>query len=448
MIRCCEDNRRPDGGRGPQRSACQVAGGAGRTAGPGRRPVSAGGAQAAGPAFVRGLLADLPRKNCWTIAEHAGDASPDGMQHLLARAVWDHNGVRDDVRDYLVEHLGEESAVLVIDETGDLKKGTATAGVQRQYTGTAGRIENAQVAVFLVYASGRGHGLVDRELYLPQGWIDDPGRCRAAGIPDQVGFATKPALAARMLGRALDAGIPAAWVTGDEVYGACPGLRAELEARSIGYVLAVACDHPVQAGGTACRADALLGQVPARAWQQVSCGRGAKGHRWYDWAFVRLDPCPDRGDQQGQHWLVIRRHQRTGELAFYRCWMPRPVPLTVLVRVAGRRWTVEEAFQAGKGLAGLDQHQVRRWRSWYRWATLAMLAHAFLVVAALAERTRHPAPLGLIPVTCNEVQHLFAALIAQPVIDMGHRLRWSDWRRRHQARARTCHYRRQAARQP
>jgi SRSO17 transposase len=177
-------------------------------------------------ALVLGLLADLPRKNCWTLAEHAGDGSPDGMQHLLARAVWDHDGVRDDVRDYVVEHLGEDAAVLVIDETGDLKKGTATAGVQRQYTGTAGRVDNAQVAVWLVYASSSGHGLVDRELYLPRSWTADPGRCQAAGVPDQVSFATKPTLAIRMLGRALDAGVPAGWVTGDEVYGACPALRA------------------------------------------------------------------------------------------------------------------------------------------------------------------------------------------------------------------------------
>jgi hypothetical protein len=148
-------------------------------------------------ALVLGLLADLPRKNCWTLAEHAGDASPDGMQHLLARAVWDHDGVRDDVRDYVVEHLGEDAAVLVIDETGDLKKGTATAGVQRQYTGTAGRVDNAQVAVWLVYASSSGHGLVDRELYLPRSWTADPGRCQAAGVPDQVSFATKPTLAMR-----------------------------------------------------------------------------------------------------------------------------------------------------------------------------------------------------------------------------------------------------------
>jgi SRSO17 transposase len=393
-------------------------------------------------ALVLGLLADLPRKNCWTIAEHAGDATPDGMQHLLARAVWDEDGVRDDLRACVVEHLGDPQAVLVVDETGDLKKGAATAGVQRQYTGTAGRVENAQVAVYLVYATDAGHAIIDRDLYVPQGWTCDPGRCQAAGIPAQVGFATKPALATRMLGRALDAGVPAAWVTGDEVYGACPGLRAELEARGVGYVLAVACDHPVQTGAGTKRADALLRQVPARAWQCVSAGPGAKGHRWYDWAFIRLDPSdPGHG---GQHWLMVRRNQRTGELAFYRCWMPRPVPLATLVRVAGRRWSIEERFQTGKGLVGLDAHQVRRWRSWYRWVTLAMLAHAFLVVAAVTDRAQHPPPPGLTGLTCNELQHLFAALLARPAGDLGHRLRWSEWRRRHQARARACHYRRQA----
>jgi SRSO17 transposase len=403
-------------------------------------------------AFVRGLLADLPRKNCWTIAEHAGDPSPDGMQHLLGRAVWDEDKVRDDVRAYVVEHLGEEGVVLVIDETGDLKKGTMTVGVKRQYTGTAGRVENAQVAVYLVYATDAGHGVVDRELYLPRSWTDDPQRCRAVGVPDGVGFATKPKLATTMICRALDAGAPASWVTGDEVYGANPRLRAELQARKVGYVLAVACDHPVRFGGATCRADALLRRVPARAWQQqLSCGKGAKGHRLYDWAFLCLDHDhhgPTPSDQAGQYWLLVRRNRRTGELAWYRCYTPRPTPLAVLVKVAGRRWTVEERFQTGKGLCGLDQHQVRRWRSWYRWVTLAMLAHAFLVVAAVTEHTRHPPPSGLIGLTCNEIQHLFATLVIQPVADAAHRLRWSLWRRRHQARARTCHYRRQAAWQP
>jgi SRSO17 transposase len=400
-------------------------------------------------AFVLGLLADLPRKNCWTIAEHAGDTTPDGMQHLLARAVWDEDKVRDDVRAYVVEHLGDPAAVLVVDETGDLKKGTTTVGVQRQYTGTAGRVENAQVAVYLVYASGAGHAVIDRELYLPRAWTCDPDRCQAASVPDEVGFATKPELATAMIMRALDARVPAAWVTADEVYGACPALRAELEARGVGYVLAVARNHPVPVAGAIHRADALFRQVPARAWQCISAGKGAKGHRYYDWAFIRLDDGePQHDGQAAQHWLLIRRHQRTGELAFYRCFMPRPTPLAVLVGVAGRRWTIEERIQTGKGLVGLDQHQVRRWRSWYRWTTLAMLAHAFLVVAAMTDQARQPAPSGLIKLTCNEVQHLFAALIAAPTADTGHRLRWSLWRRRQQARARTCHYQRQATRQP
>jgi len=396
-------------------------------------------------AFVCGLLADLPRKNCWTIAEHAGDPSPDGMQHLLTRAVWDHDQVRDDLRGYVTEHLGDAEAVLVMDETGDLKKGVHTVGVQRQYTGTAGKVDNAQVAVYLVYASRAGHACIDRELYLPRSWARDRERCQAAGVPDQVRFQTKPALARAMLTRALDAGVPASWAAGDEVYGGDPQLRAELEARGVGYVLAVACDHRVPSGaGTHYRADALAARVPARAWQRLSAGRGAKGHRWYDWAFIQLD----RGGGGGHAWLLLRRNLKTGELAFYRCFTPRPVPLAVLVRVAGRRWTVEETFQSGKGLTGLDEHQVRRWTSWYRWATLAMLAHAFLAVTAASERTQHPPPAGLIGLTCNEIQHLFAALVLQPVRDAWHRFRWSLWRRRHQARARTCHYQRQATQPP
>jgi SRSO17 transposase len=398
-------------------------------------------------AFVRGLLADLPRKNCWTIAEHAGDATPDGMQHLLARAVWDADAVRDDVRAVLVEHLGDQAAVLVIDETGDLKKGSHTAGVQRQYTGTAGKVDNAQVAVYLAYATAAGHGVIDRELYLPQGWLDDPARCRAAGVPDQVGFATKPELARVMLERALDAGVPAGWVTGDEVYGNSPALRGWLEDRQLPYVLAVkATESLPPPSGSSAPAARLAVQVPPACWLRLSAGQGAKGRRWYGWA--RLPLSTIGAPHRWQRWLLVRRSPRTGELAYYVCAGPASLPLIALVRVAGSRWRVEEAFQAGKELCGLDQHQVRRWCSWYRWVTLAMLAYAFLVVAAVTEHTRHPPPLGLIPLTCNEVQHLFAALVAVPAGEAGHRLRWSWWRRRQQARARACHYRRQAAQQP
>ena len=230
--------------------------------------------------FVLGLLADLPRKNCWSIAEHAGDATPDGMQYLLERAVWDTDGVRDDLRDYVVEHFGDPAAVLVVDETGDVKKGNCTVGTQRQYTGTAGRIENAQVAVYLAYAGQAGHAMIDRELYLPRGWTTDPARCAAAGIPEEVEFATKPALAKTMMGRALDAGVPARWVAADEVHGADPGLRADLEARQVGYVLAIGCDRRVPTAAGPMRPDILAANLPKGAWQRLSAGPGAKGQRY------------------------------------------------------------------------------------------------------------------------------------------------------------------------
>ncbi|MEV8569832.1 IS701 family transposase [Streptomyces sp. NPDC051322] len=391
-------------------------------------------------ALVLGLLSDLPRKNCWTIAEQAGDATPDGLQHLLSRARWDADAVRDDIRGFVVEQLRHDDAVLVVDETGDLKKGTATVGVQRQYTGTAGRIENSQVAVYLAYSTPLGHAAIDRELYVPRSWTDDTARCQAAGIPDTVGFATKPALAARMIGRALDADVPVSWVAGDEVYGGNPHLRTALEARRMGYVLAVACDHQITTRVGKIRADALVTKLPKRAWQKLSAGAGAKGHRFYDWALAEITDA-----RPGHRHLLVRRNRRTGELAFYRCYSATQVPLSTLVKVAGRRWTVEETFQSGKGLAGLDEHQVRRWTSWHRWVTLAMLAHAFLAAATAHERAREQTLDGLIPLTCNEIQHLFTTLVAQTVHAVKHRLRWSQWRRRHQARARTCHYQARAA---
>jgi SRSO17 transposase len=392
-------------------------------------------------AFVLGLLSGLRRKNCWTIAEQAGDATPDGMQHLLAAARWDAGGVRDDVRSYVIEHLGSPDAVLVVDETGDVKKGTGSAGVQRQYSGTAGRVENCQVAVFLSYASPAGHALIDRELYLPRSWTADEGRCAAAGIPAAAVFATKPKLARRMIARALGAGTPAAWATGDEVYGADPGLRADLERGQLGYVLAVAVSHQVATAAGSFQVRRLAARLPRRAWQRYSAGAGAKGHRYYDWAWLAIDP-----GQPGHRHLLIRRNRHTGELAFYRCYCPRHVPLPALVQVAGIRWITEENFQAGKGLTGLDEHQVRRWDSWYRWTTLAMLALAFLSIAAATEHARPP-PDDQIPLTRNEIAALFSTLVIEPNRTRQHRLRWSTWRRRRQHRAKTCHYQRQA-RQP
>ena len=395
--------------------------------------------------FVLGLLADLPRKNCWSIAEHVGDRDPHGMQYLLARARWDADGVRDDLRDYVVGTLGDPDAVLVFDETGDLKKGIATVGVQRQYTGTAGRIENAQVAVYLTYAAARGHALIDRELYLPKSWTTDPQRLLEAGVPDDIEFLTKPALATGMLTRALRADTPARWVAGDEVYGNDPGLRAECETQQIGYVLAIGCDRRVPTAAGPVRADSLVASVPRWAWQQLSAGSGAKGERFYDWAWIALTPDDHAGSTTDTEcwWLLVRRNQTTGELAFYRCYAPRIVALRELVRVAGRRWTIEESFQAGKGLAGLDEHQVRRWTSWRRWTLLAMLAHALLTVIAAKEHTDRPAPAGMIPLSCSEIRRLFTVLVATPRRVLACPYAWSNWRRRHQHRARTSHYRRQ-----
>ena len=313
--------------------------------------------------------------------------------------------------------------------------------MQRQYTGTAGRTENAQVAVYLAYVAPAGHALIDRELYLPKSWIADPGRCQAAGIPEGTAFATKPALARRMLARTLDAGVPAGWVAGDEVYGADPGLRSDLERRKTGYVLAVACRHQFTTGLHTSRADELARRVPTSAWQRYSAGAGAKGHRYYDWAWVATDP-----GQPGHHRLLIRRNRHTHELAFYRCYSPRHVPLAILVKVAGLRWPVEENFQAGKGLAGLDEHQVRTWTSWHRWITLAMVALAFLTVTAATEHASRPPPPGQIPLTRNEIARLFTSLTGQPARGPQHLLHWSAWRRRHQHRAKTSHYQRQARR--
>jgi SRSO17 transposase len=383
-----------------------------------------------------GLLSDLGRKNCWSIAEHWGDRSPDGLQHLLSRAVWDVDGVRDDLRRYVADHLGDPRAVLVVDETGDLKKGLHTVGVQRQYTGTAGRIENAQVAVYLAYASPGGHTLIDRALYLPAAWTGDRDRCTAAGIPDDVDFATKPALATTMITAALDSGVPASWVAGDEVYGADPTLRATLEDRGVGYVLAVAANRRIPVGLGVRRVDQLTAQLPPRSWQRLSAGAGAHGPRLYSWAWIPLPATT------GNRWILVRRNDSTREHAYYLTYHPQPVPLRELVRVAGQRWRVEESFQTSKGLTGLDQHQVRRWTSWHRWVTLAMLAHAFLTVITATDRAATPTPDGLIPTTVNEQRRLIDALMLRPRASPARLLAWSTWRRRHQHRARTSHYRR------
>jgi SRSO17 transposase len=341
--------------------------------------------------YVAGLVAGLERKNGWTLAEHAGAVSPDGMQRLLRRADWDVDGVRDDLRDYVIEHLGDREGVLIVDDTGFLKKGTRSAGVQRQYSGTAGRTENCQIGTFLAYASRGGHALIDRELYLPESWTSDRERCRAAGIPDEVEFSTKPRQAMAMLGRAMDAGAPFGWVTADEAFGQAKYLRVWLETRDVAYVLATRCnDTLITITGAQRRADELVAALPDRAWRRVSAGAGAHGPREYDWARIpiRIGWAPGRG-----HWLLARRSiNDPTEIAYYLCYGRRRSSLADLAWVAGARWRIEECFQQAKNEAGLDHYQVRTWRAWYAHITLSMLAHAWLAVSRALAVKGEPAP--------------------------------------------------------
>ena len=438
------------------------------------------------PAFVRreprlrawsyllGLVSGLERKNGWTLAEFAGDRTPDGMQRLLNAAVWDEDDVRDRLMRYVTAELGDPGGVLIADETGFLKSGRCSAAVQRQYTGTAGKITNCQVGVFLAYAvPAKGtRVLVDRELYLPRSWTEDQGRCAGAGIPEDAKFATKPELAKKMVERAIKAGLPFAWFTADEAYGDNGKLRKWLEDSKVAYVVAVACDTQVPAGaGRAIRADRLARRVPAGGWQRLSCGPGSKGERLYDWALA---------DAGGGRHLLIRRSLSSGELAYYLSWSPRAASIASLARVAGARWAVEECFQAAKNEAALDHYQARKHGTWHRHITLAMCAHAWLAVVAAGTGRRRSQPVraGLataarphrgpgacgqrsgpprgnrdypgsgqtVSLSVNEIRRLHA-LLCRPAHPPGHHLHWSQWRRRHQARARHCHYQRRRLRQ-
>jgi SRSO17 transposase len=300
-------------------------------------------------AYLRGLLGAVTRKNGWQLAEHAGEATPDGMQRLLSTADWDPDLVRDDLRGYVVEHLGDPGAVLVVDETGFLKKGATSVGVQRQYSGTAGKVDNCQLGVFLAYASSRGRAFIDRELYLPKAWAEDRARCRAARVPEQVGFRTKPQLARVLLERALEAGVPAAWVTADEVYGQDPALRGWLEGRGMAHVLAIKRSEVLAVGDGPARLSAaqLAASLAPEQWVACSAGHGAKGRRLYDWTRTQLAGPAAPGMAR---WLLVRRSRRGGELAFYACYGPVDTSLVGLVRVAGSRWVIEMVFpQLTKG---------------------------------------------------------------------------------------------------
>lgn len=409
--------------------------------------------------YLRGLLADLPRKNCWTVAEHAGQPRAYGMQRLLYQAVWDEDAARDAVRRFAVRHLAAPGAVLVFDETGQEKKGAATAGVGRQYTGTTGQVSNAVVAVYCTYASTLGHCLIDGDLYVQEHWTKDPERCERAGLGRDFAFRTKTAIALEQARRAVAAGIAVDWAAGDEVYGRSTKLRQFFEEHTIGYVFAVGVNFQVPTGIGPVRADLLAAKkVPPRAWNRISCGQGAKGPRVYDWALVAT--------ARPRHHLLVRRSLADPtDLAFFYAYVPegRSMALADLVKIAGIRWAVEEDFANAKDAVGLDHTQARRYRSWHRHIVLAMAALALLAVIAAVDRRDHPAPVlpadaaaeppedfGQIALTVTEARRLFqlfTALLQDMPAHLAARrmafhLHWSTWRRRHQARSRWHHYKR------
>jgi SRSO17 transposase len=330
--------------------------------------------------YLEGLLSAAKRKNGWQLAEQIGDARPWRTQRVLSHVLWDQDAARDLCRDYVLEHLGAPDGVLIVDETGFLKKGEHSAGVARQYSGTAGRIENVQIGVFLAYASSKGHALIDRELYLPEEWCDDAARRDEAAIPEEVTFATKPALARQMIGGALDAGLPCAWVLGDEIYGSDRRLRMDLERREQPFVFAIRSNEKLWAmldghlGQHA--ASRLAASLPARAWRRLSAGAGSKGERLYDWAHLRLTRLQQ---PPWDHWLLVRRSRKDPQdLAYYVVFGPDRTTLATLAQVAGRRWAIEECFEVAKQEVGLADYEIRSWHGWYRHITLAMLALAFL----------------------------------------------------------------------
>jgi SRSO17 transposase len=401
--------------------------------------------------YITGLISDLPRKNCWVLAEHAGDQTPDKMQRLLERAAWDAFAAMRAARGFVVAHLGGPAgAVLVIDESGQEKAGERTAGVQRQYLGCAGRVANGINVVYASYAARAGHAVIAARLYVPVSWAGDSERRRAAGIPDDLQFRTKPQLAAEILEGVMAEGCCPPWVTGDEVYGRDAKLRLFLEARRTGYVLKIPCSFRVTLPtGQKARADHAARLVPARAWQIASAGAGSKGERDYGWAWLAT--------ASPRHHLLIRRSLTDhADLAFFYCHVPagRACSFTTLVRVAGRRWPIEEDFALGKSWFGLADSQVRHYTPICRHLALAMAALAVCAVTAALARPRTttlarpptspgelpPEDPGLIPLTVAEIKRVFN-LITRTWQSIRHYLHWSWWRRRHQARARWFHQR-------
>jgi SRSO17 transposase len=329
-------------------------------------------------AYLRGLLSPAERKNSWQLAEVSGDTTPYAFQHLLRRALWDPEAVRDALRTYIVQHLADPNAVLGLDETGFLKKGRHSAGVARQDSGTAGKVDNCQIGVFLGYAGPLGQALVDRELYLPKEWTTDRDRCRRAGIPEDRGFATKLQLAQQMLARAFTAGVPATWVTGDSVYGDDRRVRMWLETQPQAYGLAVSGQEYVWLGWRQRQVKTILAALPEDGWTRRSAGEGTKGPRWYDWRWLPLAE-PLEPDWR-RRLLVRRRVSDPTDLTAYVVLAPQETTVEAVVPVAGMRWTIESGFEAAKGEVGLDDYEVRSWTGWYRHITLAMWALALLTV--------------------------------------------------------------------
>jgi SRSO17 transposase len=423
--------------------------------------------------LVTGLLLELPRKNCWSIAEAVGHRTPDRLQHLLSRAVWDADAVLTTVAGWAVKRLSAQVSGPVsfaVDETGDAKSSRDAVGAAQQYSGSLGGIGLCQVAVHLSLVTPVGHVVIGRRLYLGAAWAGDDERRLLAGVPDDVAFATKPDLAIALLQDAVAAGIAARYVTADEVYGSV-AFRTAARRLHLAYVVAVPANRQVTLPDRQRRtcADAVK-LVPTSAWARMRTGTSTKGAKDYDWALLAVteddaptEPSTPRprpsnrpGEQPGEpsqkagehprghSVLLVRRHRYTRVLAFFRAWTPGPVSLTDLVAVVCARWHIEEDFQLAKRTTGLDQGQVRTWTSWHRWSAAALTAYAFLVIAALLEHTTaHAAaadPPELVPVSVPELQHLFAAtVLPAPRHDRVHVQHWSHWRRHHQARARSCH---------
>ena len=355
--------------------------------------------------FVDGLLGDERRKTGWMRAEAAGDPGPWRQQAILGRGRWDAEALRDIVRDYALETLADKDAVLVIDETGFLKQGKASCGVARQYTGSAGKITNCQIGVFASYVSRHGHAFIDRALYLPQAWTDDPKRMTAAHVPGDVSFATKPQIARRMIARAIAAKVPFSFVAADSVYGTGE-LETALRKAGKGYVLGVAANHVFHSWGKKLMvrgsAATITRNIPNNAWQRLSAGDGTKGARLHDWAYLELADL-DAGEYTGTltgKWtrgLLIRRNIADGDLAFFSTWCPKDTPMKKLVLVEGHRWAIEDSFETAKNELGLDHNETRSWHGWHRHVSLVMLAFAMMTiirhranVAPPLKKTIHP----------------------------------------------------------